>query len=748
MLRQDQTALLLGVPAHWRFALTGGDGDAKRCFEENWNQPGHGHSLDSVVRINATPNANERWKHRKTIGLGVITGEESNGLLVLDFDGTGSQSVRAFRRHFNRFPSELPVTVANMSGKLGRGKCFFSVPPQWWPQFANRSASWRSSIGNVVLEAIWQNTTGAGRHAVIIGDHPESSHQAPLYYRWMEGRAPSDVPVAEAPEWLLEGILRQADAAKERTVQERLRSGEDDGTPWERLTAFERRELVELALPYCPNRQGKGSGTYEKVRRVMCAVLNEFGLELAIEMLEGSDWNAKNEWGDRTDCAKTLKSLAQSRVVDEQKSRIASVFFFAREAGWEPPSWAIPPVDLQVGAEGYRKIINEFIKHENDSIVTSYLLGRAKKEYGIDAERIREEVLQQFLGQVERQGPRKIEEIQQTMRKDNICTDVIDGFLGRRVHLLAGASHSGKTTLACFLANRVLHGLPIEIDGTRHSVEKPGKVLIFTSDCSDLDMVRDLALEGIESSDGRLDICSAVTFDRMVSIVKTLQDYTPDLVIYDCLTSMMGTDAKISDGSYGRPIRQLVQYNGVAWPACAHLILHHTTRDEPTRFSGSEQVKAATEEMWVYYPPEMATWRRGQPMPEIGPTRHLVMQKSRTGYRDKRISVTRNPYQGYWQLRLGNPEAGGPLDMLSHRFRAVRHEEWRIASEWAKELDLGFNSRTLRRYLDQMTGTVLESRKLRSRVTGRYDTHYRPRQVIRDAANAMAGSKAEGINNV
>lgn len=748
MLRSDQTALLEGVPLHWRYALTGGDGDAKRCFEEHWNQPGNGHSLDSIVRINTAPNPGERWKHRKMIGLGVITGEESNGLLVLDFDGTGSQSVRAFRSHFNRFPSELPATVANMSGKKGRGKLFFTVPPHWWPQFANRSASWRSHLGNVVLEAIWQNTTGAGRHAVIVGDHPESSHQQPLFYRWMEGRAPNQVPVAEAPEWLLEGILRQTDGNRERTLQERLRSGEDDGTPWERLTAHERRQLVELALPYCPNRQGKGSGTYEKVRRVMCAVLNEFGYELAAEILDGSEWNAKNEWGDRADCVKTLQSLAHSRVAEDQKSRIASVFFFARQAGWEPPNWAIPPVDLQVGAEGYRKIINEFIKHENDSIVTTYLLGRARKEYGVDAERIREEVLEQFLGQMERQVPRCIEDIREGIRQDNITADVIDGFLGRRVHLVAGASHSGKTTLACFLANRVVHGLPIEIDGTRHSVERPGKVLIFTSDCSDLDMVRDLALEGIEKSDGRLMICGGVTFDRMVTIVKTLEQFAPDLVIYDCLTSMMGPEAKIGDGSYSRPIRQLVQYNGVAWPACAHLILHHTTRDEPTRFSGSEQVKAATEEMWLYYPPELTRWRRGQPMPEIGPTRQLVMQKSRTGYVGKQLALTRNPYQGYWQFRLCNPETGGPLDLLSHRFRAVKHEDWRIASEWAKELELGFNSRTLRRYLDAMTGTVLESRRMRSRVTGRYDTHYRPRQVIRDAANAMVGSKADGINDV
>ena len=749
MLRNDQLQLLEGVPTHWRYAFTGGGDDAKRCFEPGWNEPGNGRNLDAVIRIQNTPTAAERWIQRKFIGLGAITGPESNGLLVLDFDGFGSQAVRAFRSHFHRFPSELPKTVVSISGKAGRAKVFFTVPPQWWEQLQNHSATWRSSIGNVLMEAIWQNTTGNSRHAAIIGDHPDSSHQHPLYYRWAPECSPDKVPVAEAPEWLLEGVMRQIQGSgQERTLQERLRSGEDDATPWERLTSHERVQLVQLALPYCPNRQGRGSGTYEKVRRILCGLLNEFGLELACQVVEDTDWDSKNEWGERNSARKTLESLANSRVAEEHKSRIASVFFFARQAGWEPPNWAIPPVDLHVGAEGYRKLINEFIKNEHDSVVTSYLLGRARKEYGVDAERVREEVLQQYLGQAERQRARTIEEIQEAVRSDNVYTDVIDGFLGRRVHVLAGASHSGKTTLACFLANRVLHGLPIHVDGISHSVEKPGKVLIFTSDCSDTDMVRDLALEGIESSDGRLKICGGVSFDRMVSIVRTLEDFAPDLVIYDCLTSMMGTDAKIGDGSYGRPIRQLVQYNGAAWPMCTHLILHHTTRDEPTRFSGSEQIKAACEELWVYYPPEMARWRRGQPMPQIGPVRHLTMPKSRTGYRDKRLSVTRNPYQGYWQVHLQNPEEGGPLDLLSYRFRRVQDSEWRIASEWQKTLDLEFSSRTLRRYLDQLVGTLLETQRMRSRITGRIDTHYRPRKVVVDAAISMVGSRGDGVNEI
>jgi hypothetical protein len=751
MLRQDQIRQLEGLPSHWRYALTGGGEDAKRCFEDEWNVAGRGHTLESVIRINETPVERERWKSRKMLGVGVITGEESNGLLVLDFDGVGSQAVRAFRKHFRRNPSALPKTAANISGKKGRAKLYFHVPPHWWPQFDAKSASWRSAEGNVVLEAIWQNGTGRGRHAVICGDHPESSHQRPLYYRWIEGFSPSESGIAEAPEWLLLGVLAQTEAnGTERSREERLRSGEDDASPWERLTAVERRELVELALPHCPNREARGSGTYEKVRRILCGVLNEFGLEWAEELLCNSDWDRKNEWDSGMDCRKTLQSLAKSKVTDDHKARIATVFYFARESGWEAPSWAVPPVDMKVHVDGLKKLINQLHTHQNDSAAVALFIGRARKEYGVEPDTFRRLVLEQHLGTIERANPKTLPQIAESAHKSNVSTDVIDGFLGRRVHVVAGSSHCGKTTLTCFLANRVINGAPVDVDLTRHSSERRGRVLIFTSDCSDLDMVRDLALEGVdaESANDRLRVCSGSTFDDMLSICRILDEFAPDLVIYDCLTSMACADVRIGDPAYADPIRLLVRHNGLAWPKCAHVILHHTTRDEPTRFSGTEQIKAAAEELWLYYPPELLQWRRGTPRPTIGPTRHLVMEKSRSGYAGRVLTVTRNAYQGHWQFHQPSVEASSALEALTQRFRAVRHDRWQIASQWSKELDLAFNPRSLRRYLDQLVGVVLEVDRQRSSVTGRIDTHYRPRGVIRDAALAMTTSKGDGINEV
>ena len=746
MLREDQVSLLEGCPGHWRYALTGLQDSAKRCFEDSWNERGHGRTAESVIKINNAPEKTERWKSDRTLGVGVITGEESNGLLVMDFDGKGSQAVRAFTNHFRTPPSKLPRTVMNISGKQGRAKCYFTVPPNWWPQLEGRSASWTMPDGSVALEAIWNNSTGRGRHAVIVGDHPDSSHQNPLWYRWVEGYSPSECPVAEAPEWLLLGILAKIEQGGSGSLQERQRRGEDDATPWERLTAFERRELVESALPYCPNRLARGSGTYEKARRVISGVLNEFGLEFATEILTNSEWDRKNEW-EGTDCAKTLASLANSRVSEESKSRIASVFYFAREAGWMPPSWAVPPVEMKAHVEGLKKLLNQFIINVGDSAASAAILGRIRREYGVDSDRVRQLAVDQVLGTINTNTTKTIDEVDRSMRSDNVQTDVIDGLLSRSVHLLVGASHSGKTTLASFLANRVVHGEHIDIDDVRHVTERKGKVLIFSSDCSDHEMVRELGIENItaKNANDRIRICTGASFSDMLFIAKALEDVQPDFVIYDSLMSLTAADVKIGESAIADPIRMLVRHNGKAWPQCAHMILHHTTRDEPTRFSGTEFIKAAAQEMWLYYPPELMTWRKGQPRPVVGPTRHLVFEKSRGGYQGKSLSITRDAYQGTWQWHQNNQDVT-PSDLLRSRFRAVQHDRWQIASEWAKELQLPFHSRTLRRYLDQQVGTLLEREKQRSRITGRLDTHYRPRNVIRTAAQMMVGSRGDGVN--
>ena len=748
MLREDQTALLTGAPDMWRYALTGGNDDSKVCFEDGWNRTGSGRTLADVLELNSAPQPCDKWKSKKLIGLGAITGPESGGLLVIDFDGTGSQAVRAFHAHFHRNPSELPATLCNQSGKLGRGKVFLRVPPHWWPQLENRSASWKLN-DKTVLEAIWLNGTGNGRHAVVCGDHPQSSHQKPLYYRWMKRVSPAEVEWADAPDWLLLGIIAKFTETIPNTPEDLRRMGENDPTPWERLRTREKLELAQSALNFCPNRKDKGSGTYEKIRRILCGLMDEFGFEITLDLIKDSDWESRNYWGIRDTLESTLLSLSKSTVPADRQARIGSLFHFAKAGGFSWPSSALPPIEqTKLDIEGLKKALNQMNECTNDNAALAAGVGRAVREFGVTPETLYRLRLEQYLGVVANKGPSTLAGIKSLARSDNQYTDCIDGLLGRRVHVLAGGSHSGKTTLACFLANRIIKKSPIDVGKTRHSVANHGKVLILTSDCSDEDMVRDLAIEGLneENCGEQLRISSGITFNDMIPIIKILAEFKPDLVVCDCLTSMAVDGVKIGDPSYADPIRLLVRHNGVSWPKAAFLILHHTSRDEPMRFAGTEQVKAASEELWIYYDPELIN-KRGRPTPGGSSTRHLLFEKSRAGFAGRKLSVTRDGFQGTWQWMNPAAESENPLEMLCEKFRAVRDEEWRLASEWQKVLDLKFHERSLRRYLDRLVGSLLLSEN-RKHISGRMLTHYKLRPMVANAATAMLRSRGDGENIV
>ena len=750
MLRDDQTALLTGLPTQWRYALTGGNDDAKMCFEESWGARGGGRTLEDVIKLNTCPSSEERWKFKKMIGLGAITGPESGGLLVIDFDGTGSQAARAFKAHFRHYPSELPKTLCNMSGKQGRGKVFLKVPSEWWDQFKNKSASWRLN-DKVVLEAIWMNGTGTGRQAVICGDHPQSSNQRPLFYRWMPKATPAVVSWAEAPEWLLLGICAKFEENLPSSVEDRTRAGETDGTPWERLRTHEKIQLAKDAIEYCPNRDGRGSGTYEKVRRILCGLTDEFGPELNYQILADTEWESRNEWASNESLEKTIESLNKSTVAEDQRAKIGSLFHFAKNNGFQWPTWALPPLEQsEMHIEGLKKLINKMNACANDETAMAAWTGKAKREYGINPDELYRLRLKHWLGELEDKGAQSLEDIARDARKDNVETDVIDGLISRRVHVLVGGSHSGKTTLGCFLANRVLTKSPVDIGKTRHSVAEPGRVLILTSDCSNVDMVRDLAMEGVEQTAtfaANLRITSGAGFQDMIKIVQTLNDFKPDLVIMDCLTSMAVPGCKIGDPAYADPIRTFVRHNGVSWPKCAIIILHHTSRDEPLRFSGTEQIKAASEELLVYYDPALIGKKRADA--SISTTRHLLFEKSRGGYAGRKLCITRDAYTSTWQWVHPQDEELGPLELLTNKFRAIRNDQWLTPSDWQGLLDVSFNERSFTRYLERLTGSVLEKQLIRSKEkNNRLLPHYRPIEQVREAARSMEKSSGNGVNIV
>jgi hypothetical protein len=197
MLSNTILASLAAIDSDWRLIPCD---DRKRPVnpstgqpQEDWAQ--HTYDLDDFL-----PLADSPYVHAVGLVLGPVS-----GTLAIDFDGNGS--VAAFKETYNRPYSDLPKTVGWSSGRPNRRQLAYRVPLEYHSYLRNRRFWKRDS--RVVLELRW-----AGHQSVIAGAHPDTAG-----YHWLPGQSPSEVELADAPDWLLEPLFKKPEepAAAEYT---------------------------------------------------------------------------------------------------------------------------------------------------------------------------------------------------------------------------------------------------------------------------------------------------------------------------------------------------------------------------------------------------------------------------------------------------------------------------------------------------------------------------------------------------
>jgi hypothetical protein len=186
MLSTALLASLEAIDSDWRLIPCD---DRKRPVDPTTGHPlddwvSHAATLDEIAGTAASPHVH---------ALGLVLGPIS-GVLAVDFDGTGSTAT--FREVFGRPQSDLPPTPAWSSGRPNRRQLAFRVPFEYWPHLRGRRF-WQRD-GRTVLELRW-----AGHQSVIAGAHPDTAG-----YHWIPNRSPADLQVADAPDWLLEPLIK------------------------------------------------------------------------------------------------------------------------------------------------------------------------------------------------------------------------------------------------------------------------------------------------------------------------------------------------------------------------------------------------------------------------------------------------------------------------------------------------------------------------------------------------------------
>ena len=178
---------------------------------------------------------------------------------------------------------------------------------------------------------------------------------------------------------------------------------------------------------------------------------------------------------------------------------------------------------------------------------------------------------------------------------------IIPGFLPRaETILLAAQAKVGKTLTAWDIAYAVIAGDRI----FGEQVNGKGKVLIVTSDESPNSSRRRFKARGFDlcpEATDNLRIMTHLDLNNLIPLESELEDFRPDLVIIDSLTSITresGLSEK--DAEFVRPIYRLKDLLGRY--GAAGILIHHESKNKEAKsidkVSGSARIVAATWGIW------------------------------------------------------------------------------------------------------------------------------------------------------
>ncbi|NEQ51275.1 MAG: hypothetical protein F6K11_14240 [Leptolyngbya sp. SIO3F4] len=198
------------LPKHWAFIPVGGN---KAPQYSGWQHSRFTTAdFDKAVATGVFEDAtckagepDEYWLPASRVkAAGVLCGEPSGGLLFFDHDGYSGDAKILELSGQSTIANAMPRTAAVTSGRKGRYQAIYQVAEKFWSDIETTKIGTKFETkpsGQVVaVEGIEFRWTGA--QSVVVGVHPETGG-----YRWYYH--PADIPIAEAPLWMIEAMLSE-----------------------------------------------------------------------------------------------------------------------------------------------------------------------------------------------------------------------------------------------------------------------------------------------------------------------------------------------------------------------------------------------------------------------------------------------------------------------------------------------------------------------------------------------------------
>ena len=314
---------ILRLPKEWRFVAV----QNKRPYQNDWQK-------NPLTRSQLFK---EITAGRST-GIGVCCGTPSGGLLFLDHDG---QSASEILTEWGFSVGSLPPSWMVTSGRVGRFQLIYKIPEKYWSKIKTRKfqTGVKDSDGSVEqIELRWN-----GAQSIVSGKHPTTDG-----YRWMDGRSPDDLEIAEAP---LAIIKKMMEPKKTKPAPVEVFNSDIDKA----------RSLLQSINP---NR----IDDYDQWLKIGMAA-HSAGDSLLADWEDLSQKNSKYKPGE---CSKKWDSFKRSGI------SLGTLQKFAKEDGWTPPPRVFPDSVVPVQEEQTTPIPSKLEQLTSQELIS--FLRKSKQE--------------------------------------------------------------------------------------------------------------------------------------------------------------------------------------------------------------------------------------------------------------------------------------------------------------------------------------------------------------------------------
>lgn len=563
--------------------------------------------------------------------VGVFTGPRSRGLVILDVDA----NLAKLRRKWGESLDGAPMVT---STKRNAAKFLFRVAEDLWSQVKGVSLA-ATGAG---YEVLW------GRQGLLYGAYPGSSDgKAPEGLYGFEGDLEA---IPEAPAWLV-AEMRDA-ATQSEPVGGFLKNRR--ALDFSDRTEDEIAEIAQDCLRVIPH---LGSGSRDQWVQVGMAIHDGLPNDLGLTLW--SAWSAEDpeyaeEWKDGNPCEGPWGTFKRGGGI-----RFNSLIWMADQQDPQRRRFSDASRDVVEKAEAatvtvkqavlsFEEIIRRGMAiYEGDDVARmNYELhalameARYKDQSGVE-KLLLDHMTQHATG----------EGYSMDQRRGQRREYLIPGLLPCPYTILFhGHKGTGKSATAFALIKHVVDGIPFQLKDQLVPV-RSGTAIYFSADMSEQDFEEEYELHEIKNE-------AAVRFQpgfnlyRRMQFVKLMNQIRPALIVIDSLSSCSGAKAADENkAEFAQPLYWLNSNNGVLWPACAIIVIHHSSA-AGGKERGSTAIGAAVAEIWNIQKPQADSGLSTQDQ------RVIAITKSRIGREGETLIQTQNE-----DLTLSLVEARRPSEL-------------------------------------------------------------------------------------